>query len=210
MNNFRNNEQFEIIDNEKQINWKLDTFESWMKLNIENKEALLILNKIDKYIQSDIDLVFDKNDKKYTFISWEKQLSNSKNDSFSIKQLRIIEKILEAYYNKENNFNPEKNKFEIIEKKESVITEWKLTDRWRKFRDEWKEIINWNITSEEIVISNSDNRKWYIPDFLENDLRVLTELWDSNLKQYIYFLNEFTSIDNNKDNFDSKKYYNEK
>ncbi len=177
-------QNFETIDNEKQINNSINKLENKLDLQLENKEALLILTKIDKYVQSDIDLAYDKENNKYKLISNGESFS----DSLTLKQLKITEKILEAYYN--NWFSPENNKFKIVEEKMDVEVEWRMTDNWKKLIKDWRKIDNWEVDFYKIDITNSDNRN-IITDLMDDDLTVLTELWDSDLSMYIDFLNKF-------------------
>ena len=183
-------EEREIIDNENQkIENKINTFESWVEMNMENKEALLILNKIDKYNNTDIDLAFDK-EKWYIFISQNNDIS----PFYSLKQLKILNKILEAYYNPDNNFNNKENIFKIKEEEVDVLVDGKMTDEWKNLIDDWREIKNWKVIKKSIDISNSDKRS-IMADLFDDNLTVLTELWDSDLNKYLDFLNKFIKID---------------
>ena len=174
----------EIISNEEQVNNSLKLFESWLELQLENKEALLILNKIDKYVETDIDLVYDKENNMYKLLANNETFS----DFLTIKQLRITEKILEAYYN--NDFNPGNNSFKLIEEKRSIEVEWRMTDEWKKLLKDGREIHNWEVDFYKIDITNSDNRN-IIADLMDDNLTVLTELWDEELPMYVDFLNKF-------------------
>lgn len=178
------NKNREIISNEEQIDKEIKTFESWVELQLENKEALLILSKIDKYVKSDIDLAYDKENNCYKLISNNEDFS----DFLTLKQLRITEKILEAYYN--NDFNPQDNKFNIISEKYEVLSEWRVNDKWRLLMADWRDRKEWMVDYHMINVTNSDNRN-IITDMFDDDLTVLTEIWDSDLELYIDFLNKF-------------------
>ena len=191
LKSFEDNNKIELIDNEKEISWKIDWLEENSESSIERKESLLILNKIEKYVESDIDLVLNKERNQYLFISWDNTLS----EWLDIKQLKIIDKILEAYYNESNNLNSKENIFKIETTTIDLSVEWRITDKWKKLDYRWNRKENWKIEMDQIIVTNSNDRKWYIPNFIEDNLSVLTELWDENLRPYVKFLNKFIKID---------------
>ncbi len=148
-------QNFETIDNE-QINQKLEKLNSFISKNLENKEVLKILNKIDSINQDkDIDMAYNTTEKKYYIIVDGKmnphwltfeELRERFSPWLSIKQIEELPKKNYEKYIKMDR----KNFLTEIEKLNEIDLENLLT--------EIEELLIKLENSKEITKSNSTNR----------------------------------------------------